>query len=134
MRDDEPMADEDETENMDDVANRKALFMNYKISTYCVLHMAPLKRLNENVAAFDLKVLTCPSKKSALKVLCTCEVFQRFSKAFDAGGAPWSEKPRHRKRKMENMPELPKPLKYGLTLKIGLLTIKCRVNVNGKWT
>ena len=97
LKDEDPLADADETE-MDDVVNRKALFTTHDIPTSGVLHMAPFKSMNEDIAAFASKMLTYPVKNAGIKVECTCEGFQWFCKAFHAADAPWSEKPRLRKR------------------------------------
>ena len=135
LRSDDPMADVDAV--VDDLANRKALFLKHDITKMCVVKVGQFKLTGEMHPAFDLKVLTAVNKVAALNVECTCEVFDWLCKALHADEAVWltpaAAAPRI-KRKLEDMPEVPFPIKYG-QLKNGRICIWANYKrATGKWS
>lgn len=136
LRSDDPMADVDAI-MVDDLANRKALFLKHEIAKICVVKVGQFKLTGKMHPAFELKVLTAANKVAALNVECTSEVFDWLCKALHADEAVWltpaAAAPRI-KRNLEDMPEVPSPIKYG-RLKNGRICIWANYKkATGKWS
>ena len=133
LKSEDPMAEEIDQSVMDDVVDRKAIFMKHDIANTCVIKVDQFKINNEVQPTFDLKMRTSPCKLAALSVECTCEVFDWLCKALNADEAVWLTPHAPRKRKLEDLPEVDFPLRYGLTKNGGILLWARVKNADGKW-
>ena len=110
---DDPMADGGDLDA--DVAKRQALFMKYDIAEVCTVQLKGFELMGQWVPGVEASLLTTPLKIGVLKIECVGANLDWLCNAAQTNPDLWQEaKPDtpSRKRRIEDLPGLPTPLKY----------------------
>ena len=131
---DDPIADAGDLDA--DIAKRKALFMQYDIPEICTVQLKGFELMGEWVPGVEASLLTTPLKQGVLKIECVGPTLDWLCNAAQTNPDLWQEAKTEtpsRKRRIEDLPELPTPFKYKQGKHNGQILIHARIKCGTKW-